>query len=156
VPSSLVDKEHLELHWDANNEGLIWNEHGEPLQGLTGGGERVEWVLPKEYRDGKEHVFYVEMACNGMFGNATSDSIQPPDPNRYFRLHTADIVAVNLEARQLRVDFWIIGGMNSSLTSCGTLLTVMARCRARVPRGLLGGARGTSGVQRDHRCVHRW
>ncbi|KAI9835170.1 MAG: hypothetical protein M1819_002540 [Sarea resinae] len=110
VPSDLKDKEHLEFHWDANNEGLIWTESGEPLQGLTGGGERVEWVLPKSYRDGKEHTFYIEMACNGMFGNPTGgDSIQPPDPNKYFQLHTADIVAVNVEARALYIDFWLIG-----------------------------------------------
>ena len=110
IPSQLLKANHLELQWDANNEGLIWNEHGEPLQGLTGSGERIEWVLPTEFRDGKEHVFYVEMACNGMFGNATSDSIQPPDSNRYFQLQKADIVAVDMEARQLKVDFNIIGG----------------------------------------------
>lgn len=110
VPSSLAKKEHLELHWDANNEGLIWTEDGDVLQGLTGGGERVEWILPKSFRDGKEHVFYIEMACNKMFGNAPGgDSIQPPDPNKYFQLHEADIVAIDLEARQLKIDFWIIG-----------------------------------------------
>ncbi|KAI9710122.1 MAG: Alpha-mannosidase 2C1 [Bogoriella megaspora] len=110
IPSSLHDAEHLEFHWDANNEGLIWLEDGTPAHGLTGGGERVEWILPEKWRDGKEHVFYVEMACNGMFGNAPGgDSIQPPAPNKYFTLHIADIVSVNLEARALYIDFWIIG-----------------------------------------------
>ena len=110
VPSHLLKKEQLELHWDANNEGLVWTEDGEPLQGLTGGGERVEWVLPKSFRDGKEHTFYIEMACNGMFGNGGGDTIAPPDENRYFKLQTADIVAVNKEARALFIDFWEIGG----------------------------------------------
>ncbi|OAA67914.1 alpha-mannosidase [Niveomyces insectorum RCEF 264] len=110
VPAALREKELLELHWDSNSEALIWSEDGEPLQGLTGGGERVEWVLPDSYRDGKAHVVYVEMACNGMFGNAAGgDSIQPPDPNRYFQLAKADIVAVNYAARQLFIDIWIIG-----------------------------------------------
>ena len=110
VPSELQKKDHLEFHWDANNEGLVWSESGEPLQGLTGGGDRVEWIFPNSWRDGQEHTFYIEMACNGMFGNAPGgDSIQPPDPNKYFSLNTADIVAVDLEARQLYVDFWIIG-----------------------------------------------
>ncbi len=114
VPSNLVNKEQLEFHWDADNEGLIWSEEGEPLQGLTGGGERVEWVLPKSFRNGKLHTFYIEMACNGMFGNAPGgDSIQPPNPNKYFSLRTADIVVVNREARALFIDFWIIGGMHS-------------------------------------------
>ncbi len=76
VPEELRNKEHLELHWDANNEGLVWTADGRPLQGLTGGGERVEWVLPIEFRDGKPHTIYIEMACNGMFGNAPGgDSI---------------------------------------------------------------------------------
>ena len=111
VPSNLKDKKQLELHWDANNEGMVWSEDGVPLQGLTGGGERIEWVLPKEFRDGKEHTIYIEMACNSMFGNPPGgDTIQPPDPNKYFQLHMADIVAVNVEARALFIDFWIIGG----------------------------------------------
>ncbi|KAL8781173.1 MAG: hypothetical protein Q9194_000489 [Teloschistes cf. exilis] len=109
VPQNLLDKAHLEFHWDADNEGLVWTEDGEPLQGLSGGGERIEWILPKSFRDGNAHTFYIEMACNAMFGNAIGDTIQPPNPNRYFQLKTADIVAVNLEARALYVDFWIIG-----------------------------------------------
>ena len=110
VPDELAKKDHLELHWDANNEGMVWTEDGVPLQGLTGGGERVEWVLPDNFRDGKEHTLYIEMACNGMFGNAEGDTIQPPRPDRYFQLHTADVVAVNQAARALYIDFWIIGG----------------------------------------------
>lgn len=109
VPEELQKKERLELHWDADNEGLVWSGDGEPLQGLTGGGERIEWVLPDSFRDGKSHTVYIEMACNGMFGNAIGDTIQPPNPNRYFQLRLADIVAVNQEARALFVDFWIIG-----------------------------------------------
>lgn len=110
VPKNLQDKRLLELHWDANNEGLVWNENGHPLQGLTGGGERVEWILPDSFRDGEEHTIYIEMACNGMFGNAPGgDSIQPPDPNKYFRLDRAEIVAVDPDARQLYIDIWIIG-----------------------------------------------
>lgn len=110
IPKHMLDGEHLEFHWDANNEGMVWTENGDPLQGLTGGGDRTEWILPQDWRDGKEHIFYIEMACNGMFGNAPGgDSIQPPNPDRYFQLWKAQIVDVNLVARQLFVDFWIIG-----------------------------------------------
>lgn len=109
VPDSLKDKDHLEFHWDAGSEGLIWTEAGEPLQGLSGG-ERSEWIFPREWRNGKRHCFYIEMACNGMFGNAPGgDSIQPPNPSKYFTLQKADIVAVNVNARALYYDFWIIG-----------------------------------------------
>lgn len=110
VPEDMRKKERLEFHWDANNEGLIWTEGGHPLQGLTGGGERIEWILPEEWRDGKEHTFYIEMACNGMFGNAPGDdSIQPPNPDKSYTLSKAQITAVNLAARALYYDFWIIG-----------------------------------------------
>ncbi|KAE8352114.1 galactose mutarotase-like domain-containing protein [Aspergillus coremiiformis] len=110
VPEGLRQKERLEFHWDANNEGLVWTEDGHPLQGLTGGGERIEWIIPGAWRDGKEHTFYIEMACNGMFGNAPGgDSIQPPAPDKHFTLTKAQITAVNLEARALFYDFWIIG-----------------------------------------------
>jgi alpha-mannosidase len=109
VPSELRKKELLEFHWDASNEGMVWTEDGNPLQGLTGGGERTEWVLPESFRDGKEHTFYIEMACNRMFGNASGDTIQPPNPDNYYQLSKADIVAVNSEARQLYIDIWVIG-----------------------------------------------
>lgn len=110
LPSNLLDKEHLELQWDGHNEGLVWSKEGNPLQGLTGNGERISWILPKEFKDGKEHTFYIEMACNGMFGNAPGgDSIQPPNPNKYFQLSRADIVAVNEDARQLFFDMWMLG-----------------------------------------------
>nr|OQO24641.1 hypothetical protein B0A51_08727 [Rachicladosporium sp. CCFEE 5018] len=111
LPYDWTYKPQVELHWDANNEGLVWTHDGRPLQGLTGGGERVEWVVPKEYRDyDKWHTIYIEMACNGMFGNAPGgDSIQPPNPNKYFALAQADLVSVNLDARGLFYDFWIIG-----------------------------------------------
>ncbi|KAL6232540.1 hypothetical protein BDW75DRAFT_217680 [Aspergillus navahoensis] len=109
IPEDMRDKERLEFHWDANNEGLVWTEDGHPLQGLTGGGERIEWIIPDAWRDGNEHVFYIEMACNGMFGNAPGgDSIQPPRPDKYYTLTTARITAVSLEARALFYDFWII------------------------------------------------
>lgn len=110
IPKDLLEEELLELQWDAHNEGLIWSEEGNPLQGLTGDGERISFILPERFRDGKEHIFYIEMACNGMFGNAPGgDSIQPPDPNRTFCLMKADIVAVNVVARALFIDMWEIG-----------------------------------------------
>lgn len=88
---------------------MIWSADGKPLQGLTGTGERVEWRLPDAFRDGEEHVLYVEMACNGMFGVGAGNAIFPPDPNRFFQLARAEICAVNVQARRLRLDIWIIG-----------------------------------------------
>ena len=153
VPSILQSKEHLEFHWDANNEGLVWTEDGEPLQGLTGGGERIEWILPKHFRDGEYHTIYIEMACNQMFGNPPGDIIQPPDPNHYFRLGTADIVAVNLEARALNIDFWQISGRYHCLIRGSVLLTRL-RCRERTPVEFLGITPGYGDLQFDHGYIH--
>jgi alpha-mannosidase len=142
VPENMRNKKRLEFHWDANNEGMVWTEDGRPLQGLTGGGERIEWILPESFRDGEEHVFYIEMACNGMFGNAPSgDGIQPPDPNKYYQLNTARITAVNLEARALHYDFWMIGGTLISFPlrfMKGRLLrTAVSRRGQRISRGCM-------------------
>ncbi|USW54156.1 Putative glycoside hydrolase family 38 domain, galactose mutarotase-like domain superfamily [Septoria linicola] len=110
VPREWKDHERIELHWDSSSEGLVWTQDGKPLQGLTGNGERIEWIVPNKYQTGGEEVIYIEMACNGMFGNPTGgDTIQPPDPNRYFPLQLADLVSVNLDARALFYDFWILG-----------------------------------------------
>lgn len=111
IPVQLLKEEQLEFHWDARNEGLIWTEDGVPLQGLTGGGrdQRTEWIFPEAWRDGEEHIFYIEMACNKIMGNALEgDDNQPPAPDTYFRLLKADIVAVNVEARALLIDFTMI------------------------------------------------
>ncbi|EQL02421.1 glycoside hydrolase family 38 protein [Ophiocordyceps sinensis CO18] len=111
VPEAIKDEELVIFEWDAGNEGLVWTDDGVPLQGLTGGGERVEWIIPKSFRDAKEHIIYIEMACNGMFGNAPSGktSIAPPDPNRYYTLSRASIAAVNVPARMLHFDMWQLG-----------------------------------------------
>lgn len=39
----------------------------------------------------------------------TGDSIQPPTPDRTFKLSQAAIVAPNLDAWKLFIDFWEIG-----------------------------------------------
>ncbi|PHH86736.1 hypothetical protein CDD83_9823 [Cordyceps sp. RAO-2017] len=111
VPKDIIKEELVILEWDAGNEGLVWTEDGQPLQGLSGGGERIEWIIPKSFRDAKEHIIYIEMACNGMFGNAPSGktSIAPPDPNRYYTLSRASIAAVNVPARMLYFDVWELG-----------------------------------------------
>lgn len=110
LPHEWAHKPRVEFHWDSHSEAMVWTHDGKPLQGLTGGGERTEWIIPQSYRDhDTEHTIYIEMACNKMFGNGNGDSINPPDPNVYFPLVTADLVSVNLDARALHYDFWIIG-----------------------------------------------
>jgi len=111
VPEDFIHEEQVELHWNAGNEALIYDEHGTPIQGLAGIGlnSRLEWIIPKSWHDGKIHLIYIEMACNEMFGNSkTDDSRQPPVDNKYFKLLTVDLLAINMEARQLNIDYWMI------------------------------------------------
>ncbi|KAG7700170.1 hypothetical protein KL915_000859 [Ogataea haglerorum] len=98
VPAAWSDEELVVLKWDAGGEALVFDAHGLPLQGLTGGGERVEFELPAAWRS-TETTFYIEIGCNGMFGS-TQDS---------YELRDADLVMPNLAARALYYDFWMIG-----------------------------------------------
>ena len=71
--------ERVQFNWDSNSEAMVYTKDGEAVQGLTGCGERVEWIFPQVWKtDAQKHVFYIEMACNGMFGNAPST---PPPPS---------------------------------------------------------------------------
>lgn len=108
IPSEWLSKkpEAIEFQWDSNNEAMICNDKGLPLQAFTGGNERTLFRIPKRYWKEGVHRFYVEMSCNGMFGNGSDGS---PNPNRYFQLSKCDLVLPNLEARRLMWDFWIIG-----------------------------------------------
>lgn len=108
IPQDWADAEQVIFKWDAGNEGMIYHADGTIVVGLSGQ-ERREWILPKDWRDGQNHLFYIEMSCNGMFGNGTPDDIHPPDNNRWFSLNTVELVVPNLEARALYIDFWIIG-----------------------------------------------
>ncbi|ORX86316.1 hypothetical protein K493DRAFT_269045 [Basidiobolus meristosporus CBS 931.73] len=108
--------EKVEFHWDGNGEGLVWTKHGVPVHGLTGGtggDRRVEYVLAEEAQGGEEMEFYIEHACNGMFGNG--DGISAPDPNRTYRLTTAHLVTVNETAIQLLYDFQVIRAIAKEL-----------------------------------------
>jgi len=41
---------------------------------------------------GETFKYYVEMACNNMFGNSPTTDILPPSPNRYYTLSTVDLI----------------------------------------------------------------
>lgn len=108
IPKHWLDTnpDEIQFDWESNSEALIYDHKGLPLQAFTGGGERTLYRLPKKYWKTGIQLFYVEMACNGMFGFGGDGN---PDPNRYFRLDRCDLVLPNVEARKLFWDFWIIG-----------------------------------------------
>lgn len=83
---------------------MIFNTDGRPLQGITGGfgnERRVEFILKDPTRS---QTYYIEVSANGLFGVGDSDQ-EGPDPNRYFTLHSADIVVPRMEAWHLLWDF---------------------------------------------------
>ena len=63
--------------------------------------------------------FYIEMACNGLFGNGT-DTISPPK-DRLFTIKMADLVVPNLDAFGLLYDFQVIRGMANELQEKSTI-----------------------------------
>ncbi|EGW35449.1 uncharacterized protein SPAPADRAFT_48441 [Spathaspora passalidarum NRRL Y-27907] len=103
IPEEFLQSEGLEIQWETGSEGLLYNAVGLPLQAFSN--ERQSFRIPKEYRKLGKQLFYLEVACNGMFGNG-SDGF--PDPNKYFRLSRAHLVVLNMDARRLYYDFWIL------------------------------------------------
>jgi alpha-mannosidase len=104
VPDDWPEQETV-FTFDSSCEALVYSGHGVPLQGLTGGngGERhVDFVLDK-----RTCVYYVEVACNGLFGMANG-GITPPDPNRHFALGEVRLAQPNKEAFALLYDMQIL------------------------------------------------
>ena len=96
-----MDKFSRFLQWDSNSEALLYDSKGSPIQGFTGGDgadRREYFLLPKpEMHDNEDTIvyYYVEMACNGMFGNGNGGMIKAPDPNRMFTLSSVDVVYIS-------------------------------------------------------------
>lgn len=64
------------------------------------------------------HEFYIEMACNGMFGTGIGLlMIGPPDPNKFFQLTVCDLAVPCRAAWTLLHDFQVILGMARDLPS---------------------------------------
>ncbi|KAF7726851.1 Glycoside hydrolase, 38 vacuolar alpha mannosidase [Apophysomyces ossiformis] len=116
IPNEFAGEE-VHFIWNADNEAMIWSVDGVPQQGLTGGAgsdARHEYILTESALGGEIIQFYIEMACNGMFG-AGSGLIGPPDPNRFFNLNELDLAVPNKLAWDLLYDFQIILGMAKDL-----------------------------------------
>ncbi|KAJ1869415.1 Glycoside hydrolase, 38 vacuolar alpha mannosidase [Coemansia sp. RSA 990] len=108
----------VEFHFDPSCEAMVWSNEGEPIMGLTGGngGERhVEYLLtPCAKQEEEPRKFYVEVACNGLFGNGDYHQ-HPQDRAIYYRLSSADLVSPNKAAWSLYYDMQVISEMASRL-----------------------------------------
>jgi alpha-mannosidase len=95
---------------------MIWSTDGVPLQGLTGGDvneRRVHFKLLSEAKGGEEFSFYIEVACNGLFGagEGGNGSIFPPVENRTFPLAIAQLAVKNQLSWDLHEDLEIFLGL---------------------------------------------
>ena len=99
--------ESIAFRWDSSSEAMLYTDKGRHIQAFTGGdGEdrRDECILTlSASSEDLQGEVYIEMACNGMFGNGNNGLIRPPDPNRRFPLLNAELVSVNVPVRKL---FW--------------------------------------------------
>lgn len=79
---------------------------------LDGGDKHVEYIIPK----GQHSLnLYIEVACNGMFGNGNGGDINPPNPDRTFNLVRAELIQHNSEAYALIYDLQILRDTASQL-----------------------------------------
>uniref|UniRef100_A0ABM5EXU9 alpha-mannosidase n=1 Tax=Pogona vitticeps TaxID=103695 RepID=A0ABM5EXU9_9SAUR len=108
VPKEWTGKE-VHLLWESEGEGMVWKE-GQPVQGLTTEGEKTSYLLTESLKETDPHslTLYVEVACNGLFGAGKGSMIAPPDPDKKFSLHKAELVVYNRDVHELLVDFEIL------------------------------------------------
>jgi len=102
----------IHLLWDSASEACLW-QHGEALQGLTGSFSswqdeaiRKEFSLTKHAYGGETLEFYIEAACNGLFG-LSNESFNP----RIGELLQAEIAIFDREAWNLHWDLKVIADM---------------------------------------------
>ncbi|ELU16163.1 hypothetical protein CAPTEDRAFT_182455 [Capitella teleta] len=97
----------VHLVWDSSSEAMLWSEDGRPLQGFTPENKRTTFPLSNE---NFIQSYYVEMACNGLFGAGHGSQIAPPDPNASFTLKSAHIAVRDELVHQLWLDFQVLFG----------------------------------------------
>ncbi|KAL8280086.1 hypothetical protein RQP46_007416 [Phenoliferia psychrophenolica] len=117
LPTDWANKERIQFEWDPSAEAMFFNTEGLSLQGITGGfggDRRVDFILDPALR-GTTYKYYIEVSCNGMFGNGAGEVNNPPDNNRFFRLASADLVVPNMDAWRLLWDFRTLKDIASQL-----------------------------------------
>jgi len=108
--------------FDCGCEGLVFDLNGTPIQALTGSDgndRRVEFVLgryikPTGSENGNKFVFYVEVACNGMFG-VGDGVVNPPEKLRRFKLARAEPVYFNKTLWDLYHDLYVVYNLAKEL-----------------------------------------
>jgi alpha-mannosidase len=111
IPPAWQGKE-VHFLWDSASEACVWKD-GAPLQGLTGsfngwqaGPIRTEFCIAKDANGGESFEYYIEIACNGLFG--LDNKAHNP---RIGELSQAEIAVLDHDAWELYWDLKIIADM---------------------------------------------
>ncbi|XP_046852130.1 alpha-mannosidase 2C1-like isoform X2 [Xenia sp. Carnegie-2017] len=108
IPEDWLNEE-VHFRWNSNSEAMIWYD-GRAVQGLSGS-ERTDYVLTESSTPNESFTFYIEMACNGLFGAGEGTMISPPSLDRYYVLSMANIAVFDRDCYQLIMDLKILLGM---------------------------------------------
>ncbi|KAJ2743616.1 Glycoside hydrolase, 38 vacuolar alpha mannosidase [Coemansia sp. BCRC 34301] len=118
IPDTFAGRKVM-FEMDTGSEAMIWSADGEPIMGLTGGGGRerhVDYTLTAKATDHeKQRLFYVEMACNDLFGNGDYHQ-HPQDREIYYRVNSADLMSHNESAVALLYDLQVINDMANRIS----------------------------------------
>jgi alpha-mannosidase len=76
---------------------------------------RAEFLITKCANGDEKIEYYIEMACNGMFGAGKNGMINEPDKDKTFTLLKAEISVFDSKAYEIFMDFKIISEMAKHL-----------------------------------------
>lgn len=129
----------VHFRWNANSEACVWVD-GQPRQGLSGAvagqfSVRTEYPLREKARGGERIEFYLEMACNSLFGYDTKAAIGT--------LTQAEISVFDAEAWSLFWDMTVVNDLATHLPDgearkAQALATANACLNLAVTRGRAG------------------
>ncbi|KAL7753249.1 Glycoside hydrolase, 38 vacuolar alpha mannosidase [Sorochytrium milnesiophthora] len=130
--------EEVRFIWNAQAaEGLIYTQDGHTVHGLSGGGwndnnRRTDYILTSSAKAGEKFCFYIELACNGLFGNGQAGMINGPSPNNRYAIVEAHLGAFNKDVYSLYIDYQIIMGMAKDLPDNSTRAAQALYCANEV------------------------
>ncbi|KAJ2798699.1 Glycoside hydrolase, 38 vacuolar alpha mannosidase, partial [Coemansia helicoidea] len=111
IPQAFGGKQ-VRLVFDPSCEAMVWSAEGEPLQGITGGSDGMAHtsfvVTGRAKADEPARTLYLEVACNGLFGNGEGTVIAAPAEDKHFTLKRAELAVWNSGARALLQELLIL------------------------------------------------
>ncbi|CAG7731917.1 unnamed protein product, partial [Allacma fusca] len=116
VPTEWTGKE-VHFRWNSSSEAAIYDTAGRMLQGLSTG-FREEYIISRSWGGSTTPItYYIEMACNEMFGAGEGDQIAPTNNNRDFQLNRAEIAVFDRLKYKLHTDIDILNQIANQLSN---------------------------------------